>query len=68
MSFTDGKNEVDMVENNIKQKDSPSNGPDVLAEIEAPNPWGKGHKRLYMYCALIYLCSTMNGMLSCTGG
>jgi hypothetical protein len=27
----------------------------------APNPWGKGHVKLYMLCGLIYLCSTMNG-------
>ncbi|KAL3602815.1 hypothetical protein FPOAC2_07127 [Fusarium poae] len=27
----------------------------------APSPWGRGHIQLYMACALIYLCSTMNG-------
>ncbi|KAJ4248467.1 hypothetical protein NW762_012804 [Fusarium torreyae] len=26
-----------------------------------PSPWGQGHIQLYMACALIYLCSTMNG-------
>jgi hypothetical protein len=26
-----------------------------------PSPWGRGHIRLYMACAIIYLCSTMNG-------
>ncbi|KAL3952891.1 hypothetical protein ACCO45_012834 [Purpureocillium lilacinum] len=27
----------------------------------APNPWGKGHLKLYGACLVIYLCSTMNG-------
>ena len=26
-----------------------------------PNPWGKGHIRLYLACLVLYLCSTMNG-------
>ncbi|KAI5803064.1 sugar transporter [Geopyxis carbonaria] len=26
-----------------------------------PAPFGPGHRRLYAYCLLIYLCSTMNG-------
>lgn len=33
-----------------------------LAEVgKPPNPWGKGARKLYMMCALLYLCSTMNG-------
>ncbi|KAF5603525.1 lactose permease [Fusarium pseudocircinatum] len=39
--------------------------PDAIAtalnNVGAPSPWGKGHLKLYMACALIYLCSTMNG-------
>jgi MFS family permease len=39
--------------------------PDAIAtalnSVGAPSPWGKGHLKLYMACALIYLCSTMNG-------
>jgi hypothetical protein len=27
----------------------------------APNPWGRGHIKLYLLCSLVYLCSTMNG-------
>ena len=27
----------------------------------APNPWGSGHRRLYLACLVLYLCSTMNG-------
>ncbi|KAH8696014.1 general substrate transporter [Talaromyces proteolyticus] len=27
----------------------------------APNPLGRGHLQLYALCALVYLCSTMNG-------
>lgn len=30
----------------------------------APNPWGRGHLRLYLACMIIYLCSTMNGECS----
>ncbi|KAL3487615.1 putative transporter [Aspergillus germanicus] len=26
-----------------------------------PNPWGRGHLKLYAACLIIYLCSTMNG-------
>lgn len=40
-----------------------SGNPD-LASILAnakPNPWGKGYLRMYLCCALIFLCSTMNG-------
>jgi hypothetical protein len=34
----------------------------LTAISQPPSPWGKGHKSLYLFCALIYLCSTMNGM------
>ncbi|EMT72849.1 hypothetical protein ACKRZS_012957 [Fusarium odoratissimum] len=33
----------------------------ALNNVGAPSPWGKGHLQLYMACAIIYLCSTMNG-------
>lgn len=26
-----------------------------------PNPWGPGYLKMYLFCSLIYLCSTMNG-------
>lgn len=26
-----------------------------------PNPWGRGYLQLYVYCLILYLCSTMNG-------
>ena len=29
-----------------------------------PNPWGKGHLNLYCCCLLVYLVSTMIGVLS----
>lgn len=29
----------------------------------APDPWAKGHLKLYGLCLIIYLCSTMNGTL-----
>ena len=28
-----------------------------------PNAWGRGYLQLYACCLLVYLCSTMNGML-----
>jgi hypothetical protein len=41
--------------------------PDIELELSAiggvPNPWGRGHIQLYAMCMVIYLCSTMNGML-----
>ncbi len=34
----------------------------TLQEAHAiPNPWGSGHIQLYLVCAIVYLCSTMNG-------
>ncbi|CAL5867486.1 uncharacterized protein PFLUO_LOCUS1705 [Penicillium psychrofluorescens] len=30
-------------------------------EISKPNPWAKGYLHMYTVCALIFLCSTMNG-------
>lgn len=32
-------------------------------EISKPNPWAKGYLHMYTVCALIFLCSTMNGGL-----
>ncbi|KAI9753774.1 MAG: hypothetical protein M4579_005008 [Chaenotheca gracillima] len=29
--------------------------------LNKPNPWGRGYLQLYLCCAAIYLCSTMNG-------
>jgi hypothetical protein len=25
-----------------------------------PNPWGSGYLKLYSFCTLLFLCSTMN--------
>lgn len=36
----------------------------TLAEIierNRPDPWGSGYRTLYLMCALVFLCSTMNG-------
>lgn len=49
----------------LDTKESPHT-PDAIAAAlaadgAAPSPWGRGHIQLYMACALIYLCSTMNG-------
>ena len=30
-----------------------------------PSTWGKGHLKLYTFCGLIYLCSTMNVSYMC---
>ena len=71
MALTE-KSNVDMVEDNLagsNEKANPSNVAENLATVDMsgpPNPWGKGRKRLYFYCALIYLCSTMNGRSSRT--
>lgn len=45
----------------------PTEGPSAAMETAldatggAPSPWGRGHIQLYLYCLVIYLCSTMNG-------
>jgi hypothetical protein len=66
------KESVDMVEgiseprntSAEREKRTPAEAAvDNLAEVgKPPNPWGKGAKKLYMMCALVYLCSTMNGI------
>ncbi|KAF7593618.1 hypothetical protein BBP40_011136 [Aspergillus hancockii] len=36
----------------------------TLAEVierNRPDPWGSGYRKLYLMCALVFLCSTMNG-------
>lgn len=65
MSLTE-KSNIDMVEdtthaNADKARISSNVAENIAAVGEPPNPWGKGLKRLYLYCAFIYLCSTMNG-------
>jgi hypothetical protein len=65
------KENVDMVESTSEPRNTfregekviPAEGAvDNLAEVgKPPDPWGKGAKKLYMMCALVYLCSTMNG-------
>jgi hypothetical protein len=65
MSLTE-KSNVDMVDDTThssteKAKLSSHVAENIAAVGEPPNPWGKGVRRLYFYCALIYLCSTMNG-------
>lgn len=34
---------------------------DALPHEHKPDPWGPGHKKLYLMCGLVYFCSTMNG-------
>jgi hypothetical protein len=67
------KQSVDMVENTSEPRsafaentEKPEGAAvDNLAEVgKPPDPWGKGAKKLYMMCALVYLCSTMNGKLT----
>ncbi|KAK0105008.1 hypothetical protein ONS95_004622 [Cadophora gregata] len=62
MSFAE-KPDVSMLETASGNKEKfPANAePETLAAVERPNPWGKGHRSLYLMCALIYMCSTMNG-------
>ncbi|KAM0546751.1 hypothetical protein ACHAPJ_010679 [Fusarium lateritium] len=48
--------------NGEKERPHPSEAIASTHDAEgAPSPWGQGHIQLYMACALIYLCSTMNG-------
>ena len=35
-----------------------------LPKDSQPDPWGSGHRKLYMVCTVVYLCSTMNGQYS----
>jgi hypothetical protein len=40
---------------------TPAVAENLTAISQLPSPWGNGHRSLYLFCALIYLCSTMNG-------
>lgn len=33
-----------------------------------PDPWAWGHVQLYLVCAIVYMCSTMNGESSRSSG
>ena len=33
----------------------------AVIQEHKPNPWGRGYLHLYFCCALVFLCSTMNG-------
>ena len=32
----------------------------AVLETRKPNQWGPGYLRLYAFCSLLFLCSTMN--------
>jgi hypothetical protein len=52
-------NETALEQNVDESSQSMNYMPDVAGT--QPSPWGKGYKKLYMMCGLVYLCSTMNG-------
>ena len=55
----------DMVEtsHSSTEKVDISNVTENLTAIsQPPSPWGKGHRALYLFCTLVYLCSAMSGM------
>ena len=61
MSFTE-KPSVEMLESRHEKENDPIKGLEHVGEIaDRPSVWGKGHRKLYLCCALVYLCSTMNG-------
>lgn len=43
----------------------PSDPEAIASTLEAvgqkPDPFGPGHIKLYLFCLIIYFCSTMNG-------
>ena len=38
----------------------------AVIQENKPDPWGRGYRHLYFCCALVFLCSTMNGQLQDT--
>lgn len=67
--FDDGKlpKEILDVPGEASSGDNHSDGSGRYAFImkhHRPNPWGLGYLRLYLFCSLIFLCSTMNGEFS----
>lgn len=53
----DGVHKIDESETTAKNADFAA----VVAN--RPNPWGRGHLQLYCMCFIVYLTSTMNGMI-----
>lgn len=54
-------------EGNLKEIETMEESTETYARIMAahkPNPLGPGYIKLYMLSAVIFLCSTMNGMLT----
>lgn len=52
-------------EGNLKEIETMEESTETYARIMAahkPNPFGPGYIKLYMLSAVIFLCSTMNGM------
>lgn len=33
----------------------------MALQAEKPNPWSPGLRKLYVFCIIAFLCSTMNG-------
>lgn len=50
----------DEVSTSVAQEDG-SGRYAFIMKHHKPNPWGLGYLRLYLFCSLIFLCSTMNG-------
>lgn len=61
-SFSSKKGEVAQKEIALEQPDA------ITTALEAtggrPDPFGRGHVKLYLFCMIIYFCSTMNGKLT----
>ncbi|KAF4446656.1 hypothetical protein F53441_9697 [Fusarium austroafricanum] len=64
---SNGKSQPKMehVRKNPDQKNEKSQSAEVIDILsnneDAPSLWGRGHLQLYLACAIIYICSTMNG-------
>lgn len=60
------KDEASIAGTKVGHEEEASGQPTAIAATlnnpdERPNPWGKGHRKLYFFCLIIYFCSTMNG-------
>lgn len=61
------KHSVTADSQDVSHEEKAMSGPEAIAStLEAagqkPNPFGPGHVKLYLFCLIIYFCSTMNGM------
>jgi MFS family permease len=66
MATINGKSPVNLDDAEVRHDEKIVQPDAIVTTLEAtggrPNPFGRGHIKLYSFCLIIYFCSTMNGL------